>query len=87
MEKICEYIVNSQITKIKLLFNISIFYFLCVLPVVQYQEADNSSGFFGLQWDQGQECNDNVTQERAQVCRLHAPHKTLPRPVQTGRQI
>lgn len=58
---------------------------MCVLPVVQYQEADNGSGFFGLQWDQGEECNNNMTEQRAQVCRLHAPHKTLPRPVHTGR--
>ncbi len=36
--------------------------FVCVLPVVQYQEADNGSGLFGLQWDQGEECNNNVTQ-------------------------
>lgn len=35
---------------------------ICVLPVVQYQEADNGSGFFGLQWDQGEECNNNMTQ-------------------------
>ena len=77
--------VISFITKIEFYFYIPVFYFLCVLPVVQYQEADNSSGFFGLQWDQGQQCNDNMTEERAQVPRLHAPHKTLPRPVQEDR--
>lgn len=78
---------SASLQKSNFIFAFPIFYFLCVLPVVQYQEADNSSGFFGLQWDQGQQCNDNMTQERAQVRRLHAPHKTLPCPVQTGRRI
>jgi len=54
---------------------------VCVSPVVQDQEADNGGGFFGQQWDQGQQCDDHVTQQGAQVSRLHAPHEALPRPV------
>lgn len=56
------------------------------LPVVQDEEADNSSSFLGLQWDQREKCHDNMTQERAEVCWLHTLYKTLPGPVHTGRR-
>lgn len=58
--------------------------FVTFVPVVKYQEADNSSRFFGLQWDQGKKCNNNVTQEGPQVRRLHTPHETLPHPFNMG---
>lgn len=35
---------------------------LCLLPVVQDEEADDGGSFFGLQWNQGEQSNNNVTQ-------------------------
>lgn len=54
------------------------------IPVVEYQKADNSTRFFGLQWDQRKKSNNNMAQEGPQMHRLHAPHETLPRPSNTG---
>lgn len=55
---------------------------LLVQPVFQYEEADDGSSLFGLRRHEWQKRNNDVAQQGAQVRRLHAPHKTVPCPVE-----